>query len=247
MPRSLIVKGILVSILLLSFGYIIWSINQRDMSLLPSLKEETSPYLMAMEGLSYSAYDGDRLIAKIKADDFKINPRKFFVFNVKSLNEATLTNAKLEVHRYDDMPSEVDFFSFAQDILSLKSGHDKGKGSRKGMGFITRGVIKGLTLEVYNADKLSMVVRARGADIDFKKKETRLAKASLEDVLSRKLIQGRAVIWDSREKVFRIPGAYTILTPTGMTRGEGITVDLDFVVSAINPQALQGSPNQEKR
>ncbi len=55
----------------------------------------------------------------------------------------------------------------------------------------------------------------------------------MEDVLSGRLIKSSSVIWDDKEKVFKVPGEYIAMTPKGQARGRGIKVDLDFVVSPL--------------
>jgi len=240
MTHSLFVKVSLIVVIVLSLGLILWGLSQKKETSFPSIVEKTSPYPIKIKGLSYSTYDSNRLIARIKADEFKVNPKRFWVFNIRPFNEATLTNSRLEVHLYENMPSDVELFSFGKDLLSLNK---KGKAASKGMGLITRGVIRGLILQVYKADRLSIVVKAKEAYIDFKRKETHLVRAGIENVLSKKLIKSRSIIWDNKEKVFKIPGEYIALTPKGITKGRGIKVDLDFVVSLLKPKVLKVPPN----
>lgn len=235
MARSLFAKGILVSVIALSLGLVIWCLVQQKEPSSPSASwEKAPPYPLWIKGFSVSAYEGDRPVTVIVADEFKVNPRKFFVFNVRPFNEATLTNARLKVYLYEKapskVPSKVDLFPFNEGLLPLKKGS---KSARKGMGIITRGVIKGLTLEIYKFDKLSLVIKAKKAYIDFKRKKAKMARVSMESISAKKLIMSRSVIWDNEEKVFKIPGEYIALTSTGRARGKGIKVDLDFVVNSL--------------
>ncbi len=230
-------SGFIILLIAFAFGTIIWGLMQKEPPP-SSIEQKSFPYPIKIEGLSYSTYEKDRLIARIRADEFRVNPRRFWIFNIKPFNEATLINARLEVHLYENMPSEVSLFSFGKELLSLKNKKE-GKSALKGMGLITRGVIKGLILKVYKTDRLSMVVKAKDAYIDFKKKKTKLLIASIEDVLSKKLIKASSIIWDNKEKVFKIPGEYMAQTPKGRASGKGIKIDLDFVVSPLRPQALQ--------
>lgn len=229
--KRTIVKVSLILIIALSLGVILWDRfhgNESSPPISPERKTSTPP--LRIKGLSHSAYFNDKLIARIEADEFKVNQRRFWVFNIRPFNEVTLTNAKLEVHFYEEMPSEADMFSFAKDILSLNK---KGKSDLKGMGLITRGVIKNLTLEVYKAEKLSMVVRARKAYIDFRRNKTRFEMADIEDVVSKKRIKSKSGIWNNKEKVFVIPGDYVVQTPEGRASGRGIKIDLNFTVTPL--------------
>ncbi len=231
MSRSLSAKTSLILVIALSLGFIIlWGLSQRKETATPPV-EKASPYPTWIKGFNASTYEGDRLITKIEADEFKVNPRRFFIFNIKPFNEATLTNVRLEIHLYKGMSSKADLFSFSEGVLPLMNGGKKF--AVKGMGLITRGVIKGLILKIYRADRLSMVVKAGRGYIDFKKNETKMRGVSIEDVLSGRLIKSGSVIWDNKEMVFNIPGEYIAMTPKGQARGRGIKVDLDFVVSPL--------------
>ncbi len=232
MSQPLPVKTSLILVIALSLGFIIlWGLSQRKETATPPVEKKTSPYPTWIKGFNASTYEGDRLITKIEADEFKINPRRFFIFNIKPFNEATLTNVRLEIHLYKGMSSKADLFSFSEGVLPLMNGGKKF--AVKGMGLITRGVIKGLVLKIYRADRLSMVVKAGKGYIDFKKQETKMKGVSMEDVLSGRLIKSSSVIWDDKEKVFKVPGEYIAMTPKGQARGRGIKVDLDFVVSPL--------------
>ncbi len=231
MARSWFVKIPLILFLLLSLMLSFQYVSQRRETSSPSTDQERCLYPVRITGLSYSTFDDDKLIIKIKADEFKVNPRKYFAFNIRPFNEATLTNARLNVHLYEERSSEVDPFSFGEVIFSLNK---KGAFSMKEMGLITRGVIKGLALEVYKVDKLSLVITAREVIIDFKSKEARLIMASIEDILSKKLITSRSVIWSGKEKIFKIPGAYRAVTSRGKTSGRGIKMDLKGNVGVIS-------------
>ncbi len=196
-------------------------------------EEAISSYPLRIKGFSSSTYDDNRLIARIEADEFLVKQRRFFVFNIRPFKEAAFTNARLELHLYKKMPPGADIFSSAGDILSLDK---KGRSNLKGIGLITRGVVNGFTLEVYREDKPLLVVKAKKAYIDFKKKRTKLSGVRIEDVLSGKIIKSGSVIWKHKENVFDIPGEYIALTPKGTARGKGIKVNFDFDVSLLKSE-----------
>jgi hypothetical protein len=41
------------------------------------------------------------------------------------------------------------------------------------------------------------------------------------------------IIWDTKEKIFKIPGTYVAITPQGRATGKGIKVHLDFTVQPL--------------
>ncbi|TAL71292.1 MAG: hypothetical protein EPN88_05765, partial [Bacteroidetes bacterium] len=62
-----------------------------------TLPQSYNPPLV-MDGLSYKVYNDGILVSKMEAEEFKIRPRKFFIFNIKSVNEAILINVKLNMY-----------------------------------------------------------------------------------------------------------------------------------------------------
>ena len=102
------------------------------------IESKSSPYPVRIEDFTYTTSKDNKLVAKLTADEFKINPRKFFVFNVNPFNEATITNAKMEVYLYEDRPNKVDLFSFREGLKSLEN-KEKRKAVLKEIGFVTRG------------------------------------------------------------------------------------------------------------
>ena len=230
MKRSFFLKVSLVSVMALSLGIIVWvSIHNKTPSQSSSSEQKHYSTPMRITGLDASTFYGDKLLTRVRADEFKVGPRKSFIFNIRPFNEVVLTNARLEVHLYPDIPKGVSLFSLGENILSVKDA----KTTLNGMGVLTRGVIKGLILEVFKADRLCLVVEAKKVYIDFKRKETKLIDASIKEVLSRKLIMSRSIIWSEKEKIFKIPGAYFTLTPKGRATGNGIKVDLNFALSPL--------------
>lgn len=219
------------SVIVLSLGFIIWEIDQRKEPHALHKSERLSPYPIKIKKLLHVSYENNRLAAKIEADEFKVNPRKFWIFNVKSLNEATFYNVRLAIYLDNETYSNAELFSFNKGLLSFSK---KNKYELIKSGQITRGVIKkGLILKIYKVDILSLVVKAKEAYIDLNTQETRLVGASIEDLLSKKLIKSSSVIWDNKEKVFKIPGKYIAKTPKGVASGKGIKVNLDFVVNLL--------------
>ncbi|MBI4679697.1 MAG: hypothetical protein HY753_00410 [Nitrospirae bacterium] len=236
MSRSLLVKLFLALFIGLFLGFTIWFQSYRkepspvestrvDST---SIEQKTSASPLNIKGLSYSTYAGNKLIARIEADEFKVRQRKFWVFNIKPFNEATLTNVRLKVYFYKDTPSktkDVDMLSFSKDILTLDK---EGKATSKEIGLITRGVINGFVLEIYKADKASILIKAQKAYIDFRRKGIKMMDVSMEGASSGKFIQSKTVMWNNKEKVFEIPGEYISRTQHGITNGKRIKVDLDF-------------------
>ncbi len=207
-----------ILVLALSLVLLVCFLGQRREPLSGSSEQETFAYPLRITGLSYSTYD-DKCTIKMEADEIKVHPRKHFVFNIRPFDEATLTNARLEVHLKEGGSLEIAPFSIGRDLLSL---NEKGKPNTKGTGLITRGVVKGLAIEIYRGNELSLVVKAQEAIVDFKRKEARLAMANIENRLSQETITSSSVVWSDKEKVFKIPGAYQAVNSAGRVSGKGL-------------------------
>jgi hypothetical protein len=239
-PRSYIIKFFLILVSCLASGALIWSLVQKKEAHKPVESiEDGIIYPLSIKGISSSTYDNNgRLLMQIKADEIKVNPRRFFVFNIKSINEVTITNIKAAFYFYEDKPkSDSDKPQLDIDLLNLYEGvmhQKKGNAVPKELGRITRGVIKGFTLEIYKKGKLFVIVKANEGEIDFRKKTVEMKNAHLEEVISKKIIKSNFAVWDNKEKVFKIPGEYIATTPKGSAKANGLRVDLNFVVEKLN-------------
>jgi hypothetical protein len=93
-----------------------------------------------MEGFSYRSYSGDRLVASIEADEFKIDRRKFWIFNIQPFKEATFKKANLKLYLDRNSADESDgegLMMLGQDFLKLD-------GIEQRRGLVSRGIINDL-------------------------------------------------------------------------------------------------------
>jgi len=174
-------------------------------------------------------------LSRVQADAFKVSPRKFWAFNIRPFNEAVLINARVELYFYKDTSPGT---GASLGKLMIPENKDR-KSFPKKMGLITRGVIKGLHLKIYQESKPAIIVRAGEAYIDFKKNEARLTGASLEHPVSKSRIETESIIWDNSENCFRIPGEYVLVTPKGMKWGKGIRVDIASSITPLKPMVSE--------
>jgi len=231
MIRSFFFKSLLLAFLAGFVGFIVFVSGQKTASPdLPYKDELFRPYPIAVKGLSASTVDGNRLLTHLQADEFKVSPRKYFIFNVKPFNEVTFSNVTLETHVYSDMgemAGGMSLISPNEKIMSAQGAKD----TFEGIGIVTRGVIKDLVWKIYKADSLCLIVKAKKAHIDFKKKKTYLKNVTLKQMSPKRIIASKKVIWNGRDEVFEIPGDYLALTPEGKVSGKGIKLDVEFIVN----------------
>ena len=245
--RSSIIKIIkisLISIVFLSVGLILFvSVQKKTQSdTSNSLTRKYHPGPLRITGLKQHSYSDGKLTTLVEADEFRIRPRKQHflfnmspiinirpIFNIRPFNEAILKNAKLEIHLYpesceSEISEKAGLFFIEKNMLTS---------DLKGMGVVTRVLIKGLAINIYKNEILSLKVMADKAYFHLRKKKLNLIDATITHILSQKHIMSRFIIWDEKEKVFKIPGQYIAVTPKGKTAGMGIKLDMNFVATSF--------------
>jgi hypothetical protein len=101
----------------------------------------------------------------------------------------------------------------------------RGMANLRGVGRVTRGKVAGMQLIIYRRDKTTLMVHAKNAEIDFKKRQTRMNDAILSIPEEHYLLRSKQIIWDDRKKLFVVPGEY-VLTKAGERRkGTGLVLN----------------------
>lgn len=186
-----------------------------------------------LTGFRYQEFDALGLHAKVKADRLSILPRRFLFFNIKSINEAHLENAYIEIHLHDKVPQDMNLVPPVSDMFTQRKKTTAKHNPRRGFGLITRSLVHGISVKIFNADSLSIILLAESAYIDKRRHKPRFLHASLEDAGSGRRITSKEIIWDARDKEFLITGDYIMHSATGPVRGKDARVDLDFVVTPL--------------
>ena len=248
--RSPIIKISLISIIFLSVSITLLLLVQKKTppdtpNALIKVKEY-SPGSLRITGLKQRTYNEGKLTTMVEADEFKVRPRRQHflfnmspiinirpIFNIRPFNEAILNNAKYEVHLYPQISTETGLFFNEKNMLSS---------DLKGMGIITRVLIEGLIMDIYKDDILSLVVKADKARIHIRKKEAKLINATIKDMSSQKHITSKLIIWNEKEKVFKVPGPYIAVTPKGKATGTGINLDFFFNATPFFYKPLRHQP-----
>jgi hypothetical protein len=192
-----------------------------------TLPQSYNPPLL-INGLSYKAYNNGILVSKMEAEEFKIRPRKFFIFNIKSVNEAILTNVKLNMYLKNKELADIDLLNPIFDATT-----DKGTGKGTGIGLITRAIIKGIDVNIFISDVLTHKLKATSADFMLKKKRIVFYNASLEHPPSSRLISADKIIWDAQEKAFMVYNLDKTSSTKEKAKGKGLKIDLDFNIKPI--------------
>lgn len=244
MTRALAAKLILVVIAVL-VGYLLYfTIRNAAPPLVPAVVEKKASSTMSISGFGFSIYEGASLRTRVQADLFRIVPRKFGIFRMRSINEAALVKARFEIYTdcnggtlaegrpkgkgYENGDAGV--FSALGDEFNAQT---RGGSGIQGVGNVTRLLMSGLELVFYRDKIPNLEARAKNGTMEFKKKEIRMHGAVLEHIPSGKKIAGDTIVWDDDARIFKIAGSYEATTRRGKAKGRGITVDLDFHVEKM--------------
>ncbi len=167
-----------------------------------AIKEEET----LITDLRYKACKDGRLVARIEAEEFKIRPRRFFVFQIKSLNEAIITNAKMDLFFRRGVPhgslqqegGDGPFGALLRDLTNKESG----------VGLVTKVTLKGVDISIYDSDALTQRLRADSADLRSDTGQGTFYNATLEETSSGKFAVAAKVVWDSHKRKFKVSGDY---------------------------------------
>ncbi len=165
-----------------------------------TIKEEET----CITGLRYKTCRNGRLVARIDAEEFKIRPRRFFVFQIKSLNEAIITNAKMDLFFRKEAPhgslgqegGDGPFGALLRDLTNKESG----------VGLVTKVTLKGIDISIYDSDVLTQRLRADSADLRSDTGQGIFYKATLEEPSIGKFTVAPKVVWDPHKKKFKAQG-----------------------------------------
>ncbi len=244
MNRSLLANLVLVCFICTSLALMIWIWAGAEIPVSHPVEKQKNTGSMGISGFGFSTYDGASLITRVQADLFRIVPRKFGIFRMKSVNEAMLVKARFEIYLGNATQSQ------SVGVAGEKQGQtddpgvfsafgDQVNSSAKALpgmqevGNVTRLVMDGMELAFCREQSPYLEARARSGGMDFKKEKITMRDAVLEHFPSGKKIFSETIIWDDDARVFKIPGRYEAHTPKGRAKGRGITVDLDFHVDKI--------------
>jgi len=174
-------------------------------------------YPMLMDHLSRSIYKNGKLFLKVKADEVKISPKKFLIFNVSAFNELLLKNVEVELHVENQKPAgkETDKVNLFESIIEAKYG---GNGAK---------IRSGFTFRVFTSDVLTLELKAASADLKTANNIV-FHDSTLEHFASSRRIKAKKIYWDDSQNRFMVAGFYEASSPKGKARGRGLIVDLNF-------------------
>lgn len=234
------VRNILLLIIISMFGLLLWTVwtdrKERSIERFEEAKRIFSPNPIDISGLSLHQYQSGLLTAKISAERFSVASRKFGIFSILPLREATFIHPKVEIFQLQDAPSKgINLFPFFPDGLD-GSGTGQESFFSNEIGVVTRILLKNLELQIYKEGKLAVKVFAREGTIHPAKKDFQIYDVTMENPGLNRMVKGPRAVWNGRESRFHFPGTYSLRTAGGEEKGRGLALDLDFnIKTTIGP------------
>jgi hypothetical protein len=183
--------------------------------------------------LTYHQYGGYGLVTLLQADNLSVIPRKLLFFNIKSVNEVHIANARIESHFYENDRGDTAIVPAVIDHLADRRNSKRNSNNYLEFGLITRVIVKDIFMQLFKADTLMLVLSAAEGRVDHKSKMPFFINAVLQDPTATNRIVSNKMIWDPQGRVFKIPGKYIAITDKGRSNGKGIKVDLAFTILPI--------------
>jgi hypothetical protein len=174
-----------------------------------------------MNGISYTAQDGEKIRFRLKADQVEVARRKFGMLYVTPLKEVTLSNVELELYAGEGEQG-------AEDVLSLEMFAQLLPANvLKDFGVITRVRIDGLSVKLIRGHAVSSIT-ARHATINPQTRVTELTGGVLVAAADGRSIRSQTSTWDQAAGLFSIDGPYLLIKPGRVVQGSGARFDAEL-------------------
>lgn len=196
--------------------------------------ESQKTFVFRMTGIKSTNSKQGRIVSKLTADEIRINPQKFIIFNIRPFNELSIINATLELFSYtgdDDNNMVINFDKFfplntnhGELLPNNKNKNDSAiifQNAANQFGVVSRGMIKNLTIKIFKDNHLSSLINAPEADIDLKNNLIKLRNSTWNDLLMKKTIKSKKMIIDFKSISILVPGHYVVMDGSGIKGGIG--------------------------
>ena len=189
------------------------------------LSADKTPDIFRLEGVDYTSYEGEKKLFRLQAKSFEVSKRKYGMFYLNPLREASLSKVNLEIYNYSD--SKVSHNNFAsipeETLMKILPEQDI-----KNQGVITRVKIDVVKINLYRDGHFVSSMTAQNVTIDPRRRTAKFNGDFSAAAAGGKSIQGQEVIWDQTAKFFRIQGPYVLIDRGKVIRGNDLRFDLEL-------------------
>lgn len=224
----ILLSGVLLGLFAVPyFSYQNWSGGQAGEETVQRLSSSRS--LLYIKGYSMTQYAGERVI-RIDADEFKVIPKKFKVFNFKPFNEMVLKNARITTCRRPGGSGAGKSGSaggergFSLPRVELPTNNFNPNGIK----MISGVRLDGLSWIVMDDEKEFVRCQARQAYLNLTKSELELEGLELENVELGRRIAAKKGSLDLKSKLVRIPASAVTHAQAISISGNSVQLDMNL-------------------
>ncbi len=181
--------------------------------------------IFSVAGVDYTAYENDKKIFRLRADHFEVAKRRFGMFYLNPLTEASGFNVDLEVYDDSTQKGARNPFVFLTGETITKALPVPDIGS---LGVITRIKIEGLKMSLYRDGQLISTVTSQQAMIDPKVKTAILTGNFSVRAMGGKSLISQEGYWDQTTGIFSVEGSYLLVSPQKVRQGNGLRFDINL-------------------
>jgi hypothetical protein len=202
---------------------------------LEALGNDRPRYLTQITNFTYTSYnDKGRQESVLAANDLVIRPRNYRAFNIKSINEVDLTNARIKEYTYTNKPDIQAGITPDKSILQVIGNEDMWSGDDKNkFGLITRVIINKFEFSRFSNSTQTHHLKAEQASVGKKKHKIVFNQVVLEHMATGKRLISEKLIWDKKQDSFLVPGNYILQTPKREIRGHNVRMNMDLSMQPL--------------
>lgn len=166
------------------------------------VQKQQAPGGLLISGLHYKTKKDGFLVSEIEADSLTVLPKRIFLFQVKSVNEAVLTNASIKLFlsapdRQSPGEGRADF-----EVDPVGTLFREFNPAGRQAGFITNAKVLGVNIDIFHEGVLTQHVSAASAAWGGNG-SPKFHGGTVEEFPSRKRTTSDSISWDARRKKFR--------------------------------------------
>ncbi len=225
MNRILIVAASVISLAVIVAGAIVFMDDRK-----PTIsRPQTGHNPVHLQEVEYHIHHKGKPVCSVSVSDFRITPRKFGVFSIKSINELQISGVRadffLGTDNLKDNPAKSSLTG-SKDLDLFKPLMEMGGVNRRGSGLLTKATIRDIEINMLlDGERQTLKVTAPSIKFPSKNSAPELQNPVFLNPLSGEKIRARSAIWDTRNQKFLIPGWYELNLKNKTIKDKGISID----------------------
>jgi hypothetical protein len=185
--------------------------------------------LLYFKGFSMTQHTGDQVV-KIQADEFKVAPKKFKMFNFRPFNEMVLKNPRITTYRRkgESEAAESGSASDLQGFSFPKIAPPTNSFNPNSIKMVSGVRLDGLQWLIMKDEKESVKCQAKQAYLNLKKSEIELEDLELENLENGRRIAAKKGWLDLKANLVKIPKSSVTLAYAISISSHTIQLDMNL-------------------